>query len=118
MDEQEKVSGYYAKEHHFKLGIAALREIALKAGADETYKWSTPVYMSNGKNVFWISRFKNHFGIGFFKGADLKDPYGVLVNAQPGKTQDMRHWRFTSVEDIDKKMVLAYLKEAVENAKK
>ena len=118
MDKQEKVADYYAQEHHFKEGIAILRKLAIEAGAEETYKWHAPVYTFNDKNIFWISRFKNHFGLGFFKGVDLKDSDGVLVNAQPGKTQDMRHWKFTSAEDIDNKRVLTYINEAIANAGK
>lgn len=118
MEKSEKVEAYYAEEHHFKEGIAKLREVALKTKAEETFKWHAPVYMVNGKNVFWISRFKNHYGLGFFNGSSSKDPKGVLVNAQPGKTQAMRHWRFKSNSEIDKKNVLQYLNEALENQEK
>lgn len=118
MDNSEKLEAYYAKEHKFKKGIALLRSLALKANAEETYKWSSPVYGVNGKNVFWISRFNNHFGVGFFNGVFLKDPLKVLINVQEEKTQAMRHWRFTNNEEIDKKGVLAYIKESLKNQKK
>lgn len=118
MDASEKVEAYYEKEHHYKKGINMLRDLALKTNAEETYKWHAPVYGIDGKNVFWIARFKNHFGIGFFNGMFLKDPKNVLVNVQEGKTMAMRHWHFKAVDEIDKQGVLAYIREALENQKK
>ncbi|MFH6602007.1 YdeI family protein [Maribacter algicola] len=118
MDILEKVEAYYETAHHFKEGINVLRDLALKANAEETFKWQAPVYAIDGKNVFWIARFKNHFGIGFFNGMFLKDPKNVLVNVQKGKTLTMRHWHFTSLDEIDEKGVLYYIREALENQKK
>ncbi len=118
MDTSEKVEAYYQTDHHFKDGINILRDLALKSNAEETFKWQAPVYGIDGKNVFWIARFKNHFGIGFFNGMLLKDPKKVLVNVQKGKTLAMRHWHFTSSDEIDRKGVLSYIREALENQKK
>ncbi|MCP4975789.1 MAG: hypothetical protein GY931_06470 [Maribacter sp.] len=118
METLEKLEAYFEKEHPFKAGIALLRELAAKTEAIEAYKWGSPVYTTDGKNVFWIARFKNHFGLGFFNGMFLKDPKKVLLNVQEGKTQSMRHWKFQSVESIDKPTVLAYIIEAIENQKK
>ncbi|MGB6151080.1 MAG: DUF1801 domain-containing protein [Pricia sp.] len=118
MEISEKITSYYDKDHHFKEGIAVLRNLTKKTRATETYKWSSPVYTLNGKNVFWISRFKNHFSVGFFNGVFLKDPEGILINAQEGKTKAMRHVKFKSVSEIDEKAVLAYMEEALENQQK
>lgn len=115
MEKSEKVEAYYTEGHHFRAGVALLRDLARKTQATETFKWNAPVYTIDGKNVFWISRFKNHFSLGFFNGSFLKDPKGALENAQPGKTKAMRHWKFKSVDEIDKKEVLAYMNEAVKN---
>ncbi len=118
MDRLEKLEAYFSKAHHFQKGIQILRDLALKTKAEETFKWRAPVYAIDGKNVFWIARFKNHFGVGFFNGVFLKDPKNVLVNAQEGKTQAMRHWHFRSIDEIDKRGVLAYMNESLENQKK
>lgn len=118
MDNSEKLEAYFEKEHPFKEGILVLRELAAKTGAVETFKWGSPVYTTDGKNIFWIARFKNHFGLGFFNGIFLKDPKKVLVNAQEGKTQAMRHWKFTAIGEIDEPTVIAYINEAIENQKK
>ncbi len=117
MDRSEKVAFYFNEEHHYKEAIGLLRELALNTGVEETYKWQFPTYTVAGKNVFAICKFNNHFGIWFFNGAFLKDPKAVLENAQEGKTMAMRHWKFHAKEDIDQKMVLGYLKEAIENQK-
>jgi len=118
MDRSEKLEAYFSKAHHFQEGIQILRDLALKTKAEEAFKWSVPVYAIEGKNVFWIARFKNHFGVGFFNGVFLKDPKNVLVNVQEGKTQAMRHWHFKSIDEIDKKGVLTYMNESLENQKK
>ncbi len=41
----------------------------------------------------------------------------MLINAQEGKTRAMRQWRFGSVDEIDKKLVLEYVQEAIQNQK-
>ncbi len=118
MENSEKLEAYFEQEHSFKEGISILRDLALKTKVEETLKWGSPVYTIEGKNVFWIARFKNHFGLGFFNGMFLKDPKKVLVNVQKGKTQAMRHWRFKSIGEIDAPTIVAYINEAVENQKK
>ncbi len=114
----EKIEAYYAKEQPFQNGILRLREIILKTDLEEQLKWGAPVYTVNNKNVLGIMAFKNHFGIWFFNGVFLSDPLGVLHNAQEGKTKAMRHWKFTSIEDIDQNAILSYVEEAISNQKK
>ena len=118
MENSEKLEAYYEKEHPFKEGISILRDLALKTKVIETLKWGSPVYAAVGKNVFWIARFKNHFGLGFFNGMFLKDPKKILINVQEGKTQAMRHWKFKSIGEIDPPSIVAYINEAIENEKK
>ena len=47
----------------------------------------------------------------------LKDKHKLLLNAQEGKTKAMLQMRFTSIDDIDKNLILSYVKEAIENQK-
>lgn len=115
MDISKKTEAYYAKDQPFKKGLAVLRELALKTELQESFKWSSPVYTIDGKNVLGITAFKGHFGIWFFNGVFLKDPKKVMINAQEGKTKSMRHWKFTAVDQIDQRDVLAYMQEAIEN---
>ena len=75
------------------------------------------MYDLNGKNVVGLGAFKNHFGVWFFNGVFLKDKNNLLVNAQKGKTKALRQMRFESITDINKDVVLAYVKEAIGNQK-
>lgn len=118
MEISEKVEAYFDEEHHFKEGIAQLRSLVLKTGMEETFKWMFPTYMLNGKNVLSICKFKKHFGIWFFNGVFLSDFKVVLENAQEGKTQAMRHWKFYAISEIDATAVLGYMNEAIENERK
>ncbi|MBU3025454.1 YdeI/OmpD-associated family protein [Zobellia galactanivorans] len=118
MDIAKKVEAYYAEAHHFKNGVALLRQLVLKTDLEETYKWNFPTYTLDKKKVLAICKFKHHFGIWFFNGVFLNDPENLLENAQKGKTQAMRHWKFFSEKEINPTKVSAYLKEAIENQKK
>ena len=117
MDKSEKVERYYAEEHLFSSAIQKLRDIALKTGLEETFKWMFPTYTIDGKNVISICKFNKHFGIWFFNGVFLSDEKQVLENAQEGKTQAMRHWKFYAIEDILEQDLQAYINEAIENQK-
>lgn len=118
MDKQEKLEVYFNEEHSYCTAINQLRTIILKTELEETYKWSFPTYTFKGKNVLAICKFKAHFGIWFFKGVFLSDPLKVLENAQEGKTQAMRHWKFNSIEEIKALKISAYVNEAIEIQKK
>ncbi len=118
MDKSEKIEAYYEEEHLFKEAITQLRELVIKTDLEETFKWMFPTYTLNGKNVLAICKFKGHFGIWFFNGVFLSDSKNVLENAQEGKTQAMRHWKFKSKDEIKEKMVSAYINEAIENERK
>ena len=113
-----KADEYFEKEHPFKEGINLLREIALSTELEETVKWGAPVYTVNNKNVLGIMAFKSHFGLWFFNGVFLSDPENVLENAQEGKTKAMRHWKFNSVEGLDKSLIREYIQESIENQKR
>lgn len=108
---------YIEENTNFSDALIVLRNIMNATELEETVKWSAPVYALNGKNVLSLGAFKNHFGIWFFNGVFLKDEQSLLRNAQDGKTKAMRQMRFESFNDIDHNIVLAYVKEAIENQK-
>ncbi|MGB5821607.1 MAG: DUF1801 domain-containing protein [Saonia sp.] len=118
MDPSERIEAYFAKDHLFKEGIAILRSLAKQTELEETCKWGIPVYTIKNKNVLGICAFKGYFGLWFYNGAFLNDFKDVLENAQEGKTKAMRHWKFTSVDEINTKDVLDYMEEAIANQKK
>lgn len=93
--------------------LGQLRKILLSTGLDETIKWGALVYCRNGKNVVGINGFKSYCGLWFFQGALLKDQKQRLMNAQEGRTKAQRQWRFQSAKEIDRKLILTYIKEAI-----
>ncbi|WOD43943.1 YdeI/OmpD-associated family protein [Hwangdonia lutea] len=117
MDKIHTVEEYIEKNAHFSEALSILRDLINTTELEETIKWSAPVYTLNNKNVIGLGAFKKHFGIWFFNGVFLKDEHHLLVNAQEEKTKALRQMRFESVNDIDKNLVLAYVKEAIENQK-
>ncbi|RLD28962.1 MAG: hypothetical protein DRI75_05000 [Bacteroidetes bacterium] len=117
MEKVNSVEEYIERHEQWTNALTLLRTIINSTEVIETLKWSSPVYTINGKNVLGLGAFKHHFGVWFFNGVFLKDESKLLVNAQEGKTKALRQMRFTSIDDIDKNAVLAYVKEAIENQK-
>ncbi|ULC60611.1 YdeI/OmpD-associated family protein [Flaviramulus sp. BrNp1-15] len=117
MKKISSVEEYIETQTNFSDALTLLRDIINSTELNESIKWSSPVYDLNGKNVIGLGAFKNHFGIWFFNGVFLKDNHNLLVNAQENKTKALRQMRFESINQIDKNVVLAYIKEAIENQK-
>lgn len=93
----------------------ALRTIILESGLTEDVKWGNLCYTSEGKNILMIYGMKDDCALGFFKGALMEDPEGVL--AKPGEnSQAMRRIHFTSAKEIRAKenALKAYIKAAIE----
>ena len=97
--------------------LAILRGIIQKTELIETNKWGGEVYTINNKNVLGIAGFKNYFTLWFWNGVFLKDEAKVLVNANEGVTKGLRQWRFSSSDDVNEKLVLQYINEAIANEK-
>jgi uncharacterized protein YdeI (YjbR/CyaY-like superfamily) len=117
MKKVSSVEEYIEWHENYTDELTIIRDILNTTELVETLKWSAPVYTINDKNVIGLGAFKNHFGVWFFNGVFLKDEQKLLVNAQEGKTKALRQMRFTSIQDINKNIVLAYVKEAIENQK-
>ncbi|GGD33103.1 YdeI/OmpD-associated family protein [Flavobacterium orientale] len=97
--------------------IEALKSILVKTDLVETTKWGGIVYTWNNRNIIGIGGFKDYFTIWFFNGVFLPDEKKVLINANEGTTKGLRQWRFASKEEIDEKLVLHYVNQAIENEK-
>lgn len=112
----DKVTEYINDNEERKDQLLALRELLLSTGMEEKVKWGMPAYCVDNKNVIGLAAFKNWTTLWFHKGVYLEDEKNVFVNAQEGKTKEMRHWRFTNVEEIaaQKKDILLYLNAAKE----
>ena len=101
--------------------LTVLTDLLDQTGMESRVKWGKPTYVHAGRNVAMAAAFKHHCGVWFFDGALLNDPLQVLENAQEGKTQAMRHWKFKDpdgVQNIPREDILAYLREAMANAEK
>lgn len=94
-----------------------LQSIIAQTELTETMKWGGLTYTLNGKNVIGIGGFKNFFTIWFYQGVFLEDRSKMLVNANEGVTKALRQWRFTSKEEIDERLILLYIREAITNSK-
>jgi len=111
------VDEYIIAQEKWQAELVQLRSIIQKTELVETVKWGMPTYTINKKNVIGLGAFKEFFTLWFHQGAFLKDNANKLINAQEGKTKGMRQWRFSSIEEIDESVILAYLEEAIQNQK-
>ncbi len=57
------VEEYLEVHSNWTKALTTIRNIINSAEVEETLKWSAPVYTVNGKNVFGLGAFKNHFVI-------------------------------------------------------
>jgi len=117
MTDLEKIDIYIKKHSNWNKELNVLRKLFQQTELKEEVKWGAPAYTYNGSIVSGLGAFKNHYAIWFHQGVFLKDTKKQLVNAQEEKTQALRQWKFTSEDTIDSKLVLTYIKEAIENAK-
>ncbi len=106
------------KVNQWEEELEIIKSILSKTNLVETTKWGGSIYTHNNKNILGVGGFKSYFGVWFMNGVFLKDNAQVLVNAQEGVTKALRQWRFNSKAEIDEKLLLAYIKEAIENERK
>jgi hypothetical protein len=88
--------------------LITLRQIIREAAPEavETFKWSQPVYEHNG--IFaYIKAFKHTVNFGFWHGAELDDPAGLLR----GDNETMRRIVLTRIEDIQPEQFAALIRQ-------
>lgn len=103
------------RHEKWRAELVVLKDIIEKADLTRTTKWGADVYTRNGINTVSYGGFNDFFALWFFHGVYLKDPYGVLINAQEGKTKALRQWRFTSIGEVDEAKIVSYVEEAINN---
>jgi len=110
----KEVDIYLAKAKKWQKEMLFLRDILLSFELEEEIKWGKPTYTFNKGIVVMIQAFKDHFDLGFFKGALLQDKAGILIKAGEN-TQGSRQMRFTDIKEIEKrsKIIKSYIKEAI-----
>ncbi|WP_339889442.1 DUF1801 domain-containing protein [uncultured Flavobacterium sp.] len=108
----------WGKTNQWAEELELLKSIINKTILVETIKWDTPVYTHINKNIIGVGSFKSYFGIWFFNGVFLKDENKLLINANKENTKGLRQMRFNSIKEIDEKIILNYINEAIENEEK
>ncbi|MFD2697667.1 YdeI family protein [Mesonia sediminis] len=107
------IKEYITKHKNWSKQLQQLRMLLLKTPLEETIKWGSPVYTINNKNVIGLGAFKNHCALWFFKGSLLQKNQSLLINAQEGKTKNLRQIRFKAGDQIPEKEIKAYILEAI-----
>lgn len=89
---------------------SSLRQVILEVepAITESIKWSRPVYSGKG-NICSIDPAKDHLNLGFFDGASLPDPSGLLE----GTGKNHRHIKVKRLSDIRKKEFCELVKSSV-----
>ena len=102
------------KVHLWTDGLIELRKILLESGLDEDMKWGSPCYSLNGQNVVMLTSFREHFALGFFKGAALPDVGGELASPGPN-SRFLRRLSFTSFDDLmaRRQRAVDFIKQAI-----
>ena len=115
MEKHHSVQDYIEHHKNRKSELLFLREIICETELEETVKWGAPCYTIDDKNVIGLAAFKSYVGLWFHQGVFLEDKQKVLINAQEGTTRALRQWRFTSIEEMNPKLIKAYIVEAIQN---
>ena len=71
-------------------------------------KWGNPAYEKQGL-VCYLAATKAYDSLGFFNGAALADPGGILE----GKGRKLRHIKLRALSDVHEERVSAWVREAV-----
>lgn len=110
-----RLDRYFRHTKAWRAEKQRLRAILLDYPLSEELKWRQPCYTYRGANVVILGGFKRTCELGFFKGALLDNPHGLLVPPGP-HSQASRQLRFRSVEEIEEKepMIRATLENAIE----
>jgi hypothetical protein len=85
---------------------ALIRRVAPEAR--ESIKWAQPVYESNGP-MCYVRAFSKHVNVGFWRGADLTDPAGLLKTGG----DRMAHVSITEASEIREAELEAFVREAL-----
>jgi hypothetical protein len=90
--------------------IRALRKFVkeVEPGLAEAVKWGNGCWVGSSGPVAYVYSDKGHVQFGFFNGASLKDPNGLLE----GKGKYVRHTKVRAPSEIDKRAFAALLKQA------
>lgn len=102
------------KALHWNAPLVALRATLLASGLTEEMKWGFPCYTLGGKNVAMLLALKDHCGVSFFRGAELKAAEGLLESAGEN-SQTSKQFRFRSLQEVQAQrgVLVTLLEEAL-----
>ncbi len=106
------VEEYIAGLEDWQAEIASgLRELVREAAPDASgaIKWAQLVYEENAPFCY-IKAFKKQVNLGFWRGAQLDDPEGILE----GSGEKMRHVKIASVDQIRPDVFQGFVRQAVD----
>lgn len=117
METETKVDSYIKKHPKWSEKMFQIREVLRQTELVEAIKWGAPAYLVGKKIILGLAGFKNHMGLWFHQGVFLKDAENKLMNAQEDKTKALRQWRFEENDQVEPKLLMKYVNEAIANAK-
>jgi hypothetical protein len=90
--------------------VAAIRSLMRECAPDarEAIGYGMPVYRGN-KVFAWINPTKKDVTLGFSRGTQMEDRYGLLRGAAKGS----RHVRMRNLDEVNKPALAYYVKQAV-----
>ena len=90
--------------------IRALRKFVKRAAPklEESVKWGNGCWIKGKDPVSYVHSAPGHVQLGFFRGASLDDPKGLLE----GEGAYVRHIKLRAVKDIDEAALGALLRQA------
>ncbi len=78
-DADPRVEAFFVSARTWRAELEALRAILLACPVTEVFKWRSPCYTVQDRNVATVWGLKEACALSFFKGVLLKDPKGILV---------------------------------------
>lgn len=108
-----KIKSWLDKLPNKKRSVALkIRGIFLDADPEikEEVKWGNITFSKSRNHIGWILNYTttDYLNLGFFKGAKLSDPKKLLEGTGKG----IRHQKIRKENDIDKKQITKWIKEA------
>jgi hypothetical protein len=91
--------------------VRRIRELVDEAApdAESSIKWAQPVWQSGGGPFAYVKAFPRSVNIGFWRGAQLDDPDGMLQ----GEGDRMKHVPIRAVDDIPADAIGHFVRQAV-----
>lgn len=71
-------------------------------------KWAQPIYEQNGPMV-WMKPASKHVSIGFWRGAEMEDPKGLLE----GEGDRMRHVKIAEGAKVPATAIRGFVQQAI-----